>query len=87
MTRAGFASVRRYEKTLSPIAPGHPRCFARSALCAPGAKLKNGYSIIPAHAFIVVRNPAREAVMGRGILLFLLGVPIPVIILIALLYR
>jgi hypothetical protein len=28
-----------------------------------------------------------EAAMGRGILLWLLGVPIPVIILIALLYR
>jgi hypothetical protein len=87
MTPAGFASVRRHEKTLSFIALGPPRCPARSALFAPGAKLKNGYSIIPTHAFIFVGNPAREAVMGRGILLWLLGVPIPVIILIALLYR
>jgi hypothetical protein len=35
----------------------------------------------------VSKYAPKEAVMGRGILLFLLGVPIPVIILIALLYR
>jgi len=29
----------------------------------------------------------KEALMGRGILLWLLGVPIPIIILIALLYH
>lgn len=29
----------------------------------------------------------KESVMGRGILLWLLGVPIPIIILIALLYH
>jgi hypothetical protein len=32
-------------------------------------------------------NQSTEDVMGRGILLWLLGVPIPVIILLALLWR
>jgi hypothetical protein len=31
--------------------------------------------------------PSKEIAMGRGILLWLLGVPIPVIILLALLFR
>jgi hypothetical protein len=33
------------------------------------------------------RNQAMEVSMGRGILLFLLGVPIPIIILLALFWR
>jgi hypothetical protein len=32
-------------------------------------------------------SPLQEADMGRGILLWLLGIPIPVIILILLLFR
>jgi hypothetical protein len=32
-------------------------------------------------------DPYKEAVMGRGILLWLLGVPIPIIILLALFTR
>jgi hypothetical protein len=37
----------------------------------------------------IVRNhsPNREVVMGRGILLWLLGVPIPIIILLALIWH
>jgi hypothetical protein len=45
------------------------------------------FPIISAHASIVVSHPSMEAAMGRGILLFLLGVPIPIIILLALLFR
>jgi hypothetical protein len=32
-------------------------------------------------------QPSKEIVMGRGILLWLLGVPIPIIILLALFWR
>jgi len=35
----------------------------------------------------VVTEPSTEVVMGRGILLWLLGVPIPIIILLALFWR
>jgi hypothetical protein len=56
-------------------------------LCARREAQEWLFDNFPAHAFLVVCNPAREAVMGRGILLWLLGVPIPVIILIALIYR
>jgi hypothetical protein len=35
----------------------------------------------------VSKTDRKEALMGRGILLWLLGVPIPIIILIALLYH
>jgi hypothetical protein len=54
---------------------------------ARGATLKDFNSNHSCARVIVVRHPAMEAAMGRGILLWLLGVPIPVIILIALLYR
>jgi hypothetical protein len=53
----------------------------------PARRSRISIPIIPAQASIVMRHPAMEAAMGRGILLWLLGVPIPVIILIALLYR
>jgi hypothetical protein len=36
---------------------------------------------------LVVYSPAKEAIMGRGILLWLIGVPIPVIILLALVFH
>ena len=36
---------------------------------------------------LVLTNQPQEQVMGRGILLWLLGVPIPIIILLALFFR
>jgi hypothetical protein len=36
---------------------------------------------------LVVYSPTKEAIMGRGILLWLIGVPIPVIILLALVFH
>ncbi len=38
-------------------------------------------------AVLDTETKQRESVMGRGILLWLLGVPIPVIIILALLFR
>jgi hypothetical protein len=40
----------------------------------------------PAFGLVLVNQP-QEQVMGRGILLWLLGVPIPIIILLALFFR
>jgi hypothetical protein len=63
-------------------------CLIRARVAQRAARRsKISIPIIPARALIVVSHPAMEAAMGRGILLWLLGVPIPVIILIALLYR
>jgi hypothetical protein len=42
---------------------------------------------IPVEALTRIYSATKGAVMGRGILLWLLGIPIPVIILIILLYR
>jgi len=39
------------------------------------------------HIAVVVTRTGQEGMMGRGILLWLLGVPIPVIILLALLWH
>jgi hypothetical protein len=36
---------------------------------------------------VEIVNINKEDIMGRGILLYLLGVPIPIIILLALFYR
>jgi hypothetical protein len=38
-------------------------------------------------AAVVILEKSQEEIMGRGILLWLLGVPIPVIILLALLWH
>jgi hypothetical protein len=42
---------------------------------------------IPVEELTRIYSATKGAVMGRGILLWLLGIPIPVIILIMLLYR
>jgi hypothetical protein len=36
---------------------------------------------------LLLRHELKERIMGRGILLWLLGVPIPIIILLALFWR
>ena len=42
---------------------------------------------IPVEELTRIYSATKGAVLGRGILLWLLGIPIPVIILIMLLYR
>ena len=54
---------------------------------APPAKRNCRERNGPSAGLQSIIRPPRRVLMGRGILLWLLGVPIPVIILLALFYR
>jgi len=49
--------------------------------------LPAGTEVTATHCEIIDYNFSQEALMGRGILLWLLGIPIPIIILIMLFVR
>lgn len=72
---------REPDQTLGVVRPNGPDA---RPICCPAKG--EGKSV---HQFSRLRrrNAGKECAMGRGLLLWLLGVPIPIILLIFLLYR
>jgi hypothetical protein len=62
---------------------GSRRKQSGAAVCFAGTKWISARLL----GATINRNQTKEVLMGRGILLWLLGVPIPIIIIIALLYH
>jgi hypothetical protein len=71
-----------------PVRPHRAQCRAASGVPS-GVSVGTGTNFRELRARRIVTGVGiiREVQMGRGILLWLLGVPIPVIILLALVWR
>jgi len=61
--------------------------FRRTFLAPSSKLLKSRLRVQPERTWLVTPVLAKEADMGRGILLWLLGIPIPIIILLALFWH
>src|SRR3954470_5929572 len=79
----------------APTCHHRPELYGGMGESEAGALLRDFFRVrrwsrrmekIPAGGLVLVNQP-QEQVMGRGILLWLLGVPIPIIILLALFFR
>jgi hypothetical protein len=82
--------VRLETKCVVPHRPSrHQSSSNPSPLCWPSASSvpRSGSCSGDVDAPIETATGNQEATMGRGILLFMLGVPIPIIILLALLWH